>query len=176
MNRKSFFIQVRINLFDGKINQSQVEGITALLDEWDKRQFTDSRWLSYVLATVYHETGKRFQPVTEYGGQAYLMKKAYYPYYGRDLVQTTWKANYEKVKKFTGVDVVTNPELIKDLKVSAQVAIEFMNKGYYTGKKLSHFFNDKVDDPVNARRIINGLDKAELIAGYYREFDKALIV
>jgi putative chitinase len=57
---------------------------------------------------------------------------------------------------------------------SAKVAIEFMNKGWYTGKKLAHYFNDKVDDPINARRIINGLDKAELIAGYYKEVYRAL--
>jgi putative chitinase len=174
MNRKTFFINIRINLFNGTISQSQVDGITAILDEWDKRGFTDTRWLSYILATVYHETAKQFQPIKEKGGQAYLMKKAYYPYYGRDLVQTTWKANYEKVKKFTGIDVVTNPDLIADLKTAAAVAIEFMNKGWYTGKKLVHYFNDKVDDPINARRIINGTDKAELIAGYYKEFSKAM--
>lgn len=174
MNREYFFTQVRTNLFGGKISQSQVDGMTALLDEWSLRQFTDLRWLAYILATVYHETAKKFQPVTEYGGLKYLKSKVYYPYYGRDLVQTTWKANYERVKKFTGVDVVANPELIKDLKISAKVAIEFMNKGYYTGKKLAHFFNDKVDDPINARRIINGTDKAELIAGYYKEFYKAI--
>lgn len=174
MNRKSFFIQVRINLFDGNLSQLQVDGLTALLDEWEKRGFTDQRWLAYILATVYHETARQIQPIKEKGGQAYLMKKAYYPYYGRDLVQTTWKANYEKVKKFTGIDVVTNPELIADLKTAAAVAIEFMNKGWYTGKKLANYFNDSVNDPVNARRIINGTDKAELIAGYYREFFKAI--
>jgi putative chitinase len=174
INRKAFFLQIRIALFDGKISQSQVDGLTAILDEWDARGFTDTRWLAYIFATVHHETGRTFQPVTERGGQKYLKTKEYYPYYGRDLVQTTWKVNYEKVKKFTGVDVVSDPELIKDLKVSAKTAIEFMNKGWYTGKKLTHFFNDKVDDPKNARRIINGLDKAELIQSYYNEYNKAL--
>lgn len=175
MNRQSFFLEVRTKLFDGKLSQSQVDGLTALLDEWDARGFTDIRWLAYILATVYHETGRTIQPVTEFGGQKYLKSKVYYPYYGRDLVQTTWKANYEKVKKFTGIDVVANPELIKDLKTSAKVAIEFMNKGYYTGKKLSHYFNETKNDSINARRIINGTDKAELISGYYNEFLKALM-
>lgn len=174
INRKAFFLQIRIGLYDGKITQSHVDGITAILDEWDARGFTDIRWLAYILATVYHETARTMQPITEKGGEKYLKSKKYYPYYGRDLVQTTWDYNYEKVKKFTGIDVVKNPELIAELKTAAKVAIEFMNKGWYTGKKLAHYFNDKVDDPVNARRIINGLDKAELISRYYKEFNKAL--
>lgn len=175
INRKTFFIQLRVTLFDGELSDSQTEGINAILDEWEARKFEDIRWLAYILATVFHETGRRMQPVTEGGGEKYLKAKPYYPYYGRDLVQTSWKGNYEKVKKFTGVDVVSNPELIKDLKTAASVAIEFMNKGWFTGKKLAHFFNDKVDDSLNARRIINGLDKAELIQKYYKAFYKALI-
>jgi len=31
------------------------------------------------------------------------------------------------------------------------------------------------EDPINARRIINGLDKSELIAKYYYKFKEALI-
>jgi len=161
-------------LFKGKISVSQTGGINAIISEFNRRGFTDIRWLAYILATSYHETAKKMQPVTEYGGQTYLKSKPYYPYYGRDLCQTTWKANYEKVKKFTGVDVVSNPELIKDLKIASQVIVEFMNMGYYTGKKLSNYFNNTKDDPLNARRIINGTDKAELIATYHSKFLLAL--
>jgi hypothetical protein len=35
---------------------------------------------------------------------------------------------------------------------------------------LENYFNDKKEDWVNARRIINGTDKAELIAGYGKKF------
>ena len=165
---------IREKLFSGKLTQTQVNGIEAILDEWDNQGHKDKRWLAYILATVYHETAKRMQPVKEFGGEAYLKTKKYYPYYGRDLVQTTWKENYEKVKEFTGVDVVTKPYLIADLKVAAATAIHFMVNGYYTGKKLSHYFNGKKDDPVNARRIINGTDKASQIAEVYKVFLQAL--
>jgi len=166
---------IRNQLFGGSLKQSQVDGIENLIEEWAVRGFKDIRWFAYILATVYHETAGKMQPINEYGGETYLKNKPYYPYYGRDLVQTTWKGNYEKVKKFTGVDVVSNPALIADPKTSSKVAIEFMNKGWYTGKKLAHYFNDKLDDPRNARRIINGLDKAEHIADIYQVFYKALI-
>ena len=114
------------------------------------------------------------QPVKELGGQAYLKSKPYYPYYGRDLVQTTWADNYQKVKNFTGIDVVSNPELIGQMPLAATVAVIFMQKGWYTGKKLSDYFNKTKTDWFNARRIINGTDKAELIADYAKEFFAAL--
>jgi putative chitinase len=97
MNVKAFFIHIRINLFNGTLEQSQVDGINKLLDEWGNRAFTDIRWLAYILATVYHETAGTMNPIKEKGGEKYLRSKAYYPYYGRDLVQTTWKANYESL-------------------------------------------------------------------------------
>ncbi|HYD90363.1 MAG TPA: hypothetical protein VEA37_02625 [Flavobacterium sp.] len=173
MNKETFYNKLRKKLFD-KLSQKQVDGIEAILDEWARRGFKDLRWLAYILATVYHETDKKMVPVKEYGGEKYLKSKAYYPYYGRDLVHTTWLVNYKKVKVFTGIDVVSNPDLIADLNIAAKVAIEFMNKGYYTGKKLADYFNDKKEDWLNARRIINGLDKATLISGYGKEFLRCL--
>jgi hypothetical protein len=42
-----------------------------------------------------------------------------------------------------------------------------MQDGDFTGKDLSDYFDADTDDPVNARRIVNGTDKAQLIAGYH---------
>jgi hypothetical protein len=154
--------------------QSQVEGINNIVDEYKKRQINDKRILAYVLATVWHETAATMQPVKEKGGIAYLKKKVYYPYYGRDLVQTTWKANYEKVKAFSGIDVVTNPDLIAEPKLAVKVAFHFMLKGWYTGKKLGDYFKPDRADWINARRIINGTDKAELVANHAKKFLAAL--
>lgn len=168
------FSSIKYTLFNGKITNEQIEGINTILNEAAKIGITDKRQLAYILATVHHETGKQFRPIKEFGGEKYLLTKAYYPYYGRDLCQTTWKANYEKVKKFSGIDVVTHPELIGQMPLAAQVCVMFMSKGWYTGKKLSDYFNDTKEDWINARRIINGKDKAELIAGYAKEFLTAL--
>lgn len=168
------FDKVKFTLFGGKLTQEQVNGINTILDEAHKIGITDKRQLAYILATVHHETGKQFRPIKEFGGEKYLLTKAYYPYYGRDLCQTTWKANYEKVKKFSGIDVVTHPELIGQMPLAAQVCVMFMSKGWYTGKKLSDYFNDTKEDWISARKIINGKDKAELIAGYGKEFLSAL--
>lgn len=173
ITRPTFYNNIR-PLFGGKISPKQLEGMEAILNAWSASGYTDPRWLSYILATIYHETGKKMQPVKEFGGEAYLRSKPYYPYYGRDFVQTTWKANYEKVKTFTGVDVVNNPDLIMQIDMAAKVAVKFMADGVYTGRKLSHYFNATKTDWTGARRIINGTDKADLIAGYAMQFYDAL--
>ena len=46
--------------------------------------------------------------------------------------------------------------------------------GWFTGVGLPQYFDADTEDPVNARKVINGLDKADLIAGYYRSFKAAL--
>lgn len=148
----------------------QKEGVSALVEECATQLVVDKRQIAYILATVYHETGSRMQPVKEFGSDAYLKSKSYYPYYGRDLVQTTWYKNYKKVRDFTGLDVINNPDLMTELSVAVKVAVYFMSKGLFTGKKLSNYFDSITEDWVNARKIINGLDKAELIAGYAHEF------
>lgn len=49
-----------------------------------------------------------------------------------------------------------------------------MKEGWFTGRKLSDYINQSKKDYLNARRIINGMDKASLIAGYAETFEKAL--
>lgn len=174
MNHSLFFKSVRSSLFGGKLLQSQVDGMTDIITEFFKAGHTDDRWLAYIMATVFHETDRKMQPVTEYGGEEYLKKKKYYPWYGRDLTHTTWEENYQKVKDSTGVDVIGDPDLIAQMPLAAEVAVKFMVNGWYTGKKLFDYFNAIETDPENARRIINGKDKAKLIAGYYEHFLNAI--
>ena len=48
-----------------------------------------------------------------------------------------------------------------------------MNTGLFTTRKLSDYFSRSIDF-LNARRIVNGMDKAQLIAGYAQIFYNAL--
>ena len=182
IDRKKFFDAIRTSLFAGTLTQSQVDGITAVLDEWETRGLTDLRWLAYMLATDKHETNATMQAVRE----AYWLSEEwrqthlrYYPYYGRGLVQLTWEANYRKMGEALGVDLVHKPDTALELPVAVQVMFEGMLKGEtgvgdFTNLSLEQFFNDTKDDPVGARRIINGTDKAQLIAGYHWNFLTAL--
>ena len=42
--------------------------------------------------------------------------------------------------------------------------------GFFTGKKFGDFFSKTKEDWINARRIINRLDKAPQIADYGKKF------
>lgn len=152
----------------GSLNQSQVDGFETILKKWELTTLTDLRWLAYMFATTWHETAKTMQPITEYGSQKYLRSKKYWPYIGRGYVQLTWKINYERY------DIADEPERALEPNMAAHIMIDGMTKGIFTGKKLSDYFNSRIDNPVEARRIINGKDKAELIASYHQVFLKAL--
>src|SRR5881275_1515386 len=65
--RAKFFDNVRDKLFHGFLSRKQVEGMNAILDNWEKHELKDKRWLAYMLATTYHETSFRMQPIEEYG-------------------------------------------------------------------------------------------------------------
>lgn len=93
---------------------------------------------------------------------------------GRGYVQVTGRANYQWSKELTGTDLIASPDLIKECAIAVKVTFEGMLKGKFTGKKLSDYFNATTEDWVNARRIINAKDKADLIAGYGKKFYEAL--
>ncbi len=168
----------------------QVEGFEAIFNEWEDRGLTDMRYLYYILATIWHEVNKTMQPIEEYGKGKGLRygKRVWYDgriytdvphiYYGRGLTQNTWRDIYEKLTKANtrGWDFVSNPELLLKMEQSVWATFQAMTTGLYTGRKLSQYFNEKITDPVNARRIINGTDKAELIAEYWRKFSKSIVL
>ena len=82
--------------------------------------------------------------------------------------------------RLLGVNLLKNPELALVLETAIQIMFEGMLRGSssvgdFTGKCLEMYFNDKIDDPKGARRIINGTDKATLIANYHYQFLKCLI-
>lgn len=167
MNREYFFNRIRDAVFGGKLAQPQVEGITKILDYRDSNypKMSDDE-LAYLLATVTWETAFKMQPVREMGGERYLRSKKYYPWVGEGLVQVTWKENAVKFGAKKPGDLLTWP-------ISLRAAFEGMAKGMFTGKKLSDYIGQGRADYVGARRIINGTDRAKLIAGYARSYQNA---
>ena len=180
IDRNLFFAGIRQQPFDGKLSPGQVSGTSAILDEWERRKLTDLRSLAYMLATTKWETAHTMQPITEGGSQSYLRGKKYWPWIGRGYVQLTWERNYIAMTKLlnqAGFDVslTEKPELALDKKIAAFVMFEGMIRGTFTGKKLSDYFNDTKTDWLNARRIINGVDKASEIAAIGKMFYADLV-
>jgi hypothetical protein len=175
---EQFFASYRDNF--GTLTQEQVDGLNALLGAAASDEtITDLRWLAYMLATTYHETARTIQPVEEIGkgrGRPYGTEDPLtgQVYYGRGYVQLTWKRNYQKFGDLLGVDLASDPALALAPGTAYRIMSVGMIKGLFTGKKLPDYINDKKCDYVNARRIINALDKADLIAGYAQKFQTIL--
>lgn len=177
-DRDLYFDTVREDLFDGVLEQVQVDGQNIILAVWGYQERPDLRHLAYMLATTFHETATRMWPITEYGSDSYLQGKSYYPYIGRGFVQLTWKDNYARASKELNLtderDLVAYPNLALDSLIATRVLFAGMERGWFTGKYLDTYFTDAVDDPYNARRIINGTDCADIIAAYHDKFLAAL--
>jgi len=186
MDSTKFFDEIKVNLFHGHLTQVQVDNINGILSELLKKNITDVRWIAYILATVYHETASTMRPIEEYGkGAGYRygkkIKRSGLPYttpdqiyYGRGFIQLTWYENYQLFGRLLNIDLLNQPDLALQVDIATEILIEGMTKGDFTGKYLEIYFNDKITDWVNARKIVNGLDKAVLIAGYGKTFFSAL--
>lgn len=195
MNRAVFYNEIRDDLFSGALSKVQVAGIEDLLNVRDRLYPTcDDRWLAYILATVYHETGRRMVPVregfasTDEGAIAAVTKlynegriRVNYAipvngvsYFGRGRVQNTWIDNYRKLQARFQYPFVTNPSLlISRPDIDAEVTVTGHVEGIWTGRKLSDFINDAGCDYKDARSII-GKDRAGDIAGYAVNFENAI--
>lgn len=95
-------------------------------------------------------------------------------YRGRSFVQVTGRNNYAKFSKVLGVDLLGNPDLACNDDIAAKIIVIGMRDGLFTGKKLRDYFTPTSSDWVNARRIVNGLDRANDIAAYGKKFYSAL--
>lgn len=191
MSEAEFFHRIR-PLFGGRLSQSQVDGTKVLLGA---TQGLPIEHRAYILATAYHETAHTMQPVRETmastdaqaisrldaawsKGQLKWVKQPYWrrdadgkAWFGRGYVQLTHKINYSRAGQEIGLALVGDPSLALRPEVSAAIIVRGMRNGWFTGKKLSDYLPG---DYVNARRIVNGTDRAVQIAGYARSFENAL--
>lgn len=142
---------------------TRAQAITDILEECRAQGVTRHAQIAYVLATAQHETGDTFMPVRERGKLARVRHGAYY---GRGLVQLTHRTNYAKYERILGLPLVAHPDLALRPEVSTFLLVHGMRTGAFTGKRLDDYITDRKTDFLNARRIVNGLDRAPLIAGY----------
>lgn len=132
---------------------------------------------AYILATAYWETARTMEPVREafWLTEDWRRKNLrYYPWYGRGFVQLTWEANYKKAGEKLDRDFLSDPDAVMDAGASAKIIVIGMMEGWFTGKALPLYVNDKASDYRQARRVVNGMDKADEIAALARAYETAL--
>jgi predicted chitinase len=160
--------------------------------------------VAYILATVYTETFRTFKPIVEsfWISDKNIREKTYHrydpiladsdkrrktaiergnttegdgvKYCGRGYVQLTWKNNYKKIKNQFGIDVVNYPDKVLEPKLAAKIMIWGINEGIFTGVSINNYINNIKTDYVNARKVINGTDRDDLIANDAEKFEKDL--
>ncbi len=149
------------------------------------------RYAAYLLATAKHETAGSYRPCLERGLRRYFDKYEAgtalgqrlgntkpddgWRYRGRGYVQITGRSNYARLGQVLGVPLLGEPTLALEPALAYQIMSIGMLRGLFTGRKLSDYLTGDGADYVNARRTVNGLDRAALIAGYAEEFERALI-
>lgn len=142
---------------------------------------------AYVLGTAWHETGafkymreiwgptpaqKRYEGRADLGNTVAGDGKKFM---GRGFVQITGRRNYTDWGKRLGLDLLKEPQLAEQPAIAAKIIVIGMKLGTFTGKKLSDYVTLSRSDFRGARRIVNGTDRADLIADYARQFDTLLI-
>jgi hypothetical protein len=200
-DREKFFGDYRVRL--GSLKQEQVDGLNFLLDQFALDDgFTMVRELAYVLATAKGETSI-YQPRREIRASAtknpaiFRAQEKYWGtgFFGRGYVQITWERNYRNAgQKLAGksivvtdkngnqqpvtIDTVTfvqNPNWVMQPQAAYAIMSRGMREGWFTTKKLSDFIKDgQPPDYKNARKIINGLDRANEFAGFASNFELIL--
>lgn len=135
--------------------------------------------LAYILATAKWETNHTLRPVEE----AYWMSDdwrrknlRYYPWHGRGYVQLTWEENYKRAQRELelGHLLTEDPDAAMHPNIAKKILITGMMEGWFTGRKLGDYVTLTASDFENARRVVNGTDKAAKIAAIAREYDRAL--
>jgi hypothetical protein len=134
-----------------------------------------------MLATAFHETDRTMQPIREYGrgrGKRYGKPGPHggQAGYGRGYVQLTWPDNYARADRELqlGGALIANYDLAMDAGIAYRILSRGMLEGWFTGKRLADYIQGSRCDYLNARRIVNGTDRAATIAGYARAFEAIL--
>jgi uncharacterized protein (DUF2235 family) len=151
-------------IFGGKLSQEQVDGLNIILDTVNSSEFNvkDKRIVAYILATSFWETGRTMQAVkekTDKTGEAYFFRMYdikgsrpqvakrlgnLYPgdgvkFAGRGQVQLTGRTNYFNMGNYLKLDLINNPDLLLDTKVSARVLVHGIIEGSFTGVGINRY-------------------------------------
>lgn len=173
---EAFFAEVR--KVTGPLDETQVDVINRLLAS---AAHWSVAWLAYGLATAWHEA--RLKPIEEIGKGRGLKYGAPGKHgqvaYGRGLVQLTWDYNYALADLKLGLNgaLIKNYALALDPKVACDILVRGMEEGWFTGKSLVAYLPTErgtLAQFQEARRIINGTDRAAMIAGLAAKFQNAV--
>jgi peptidoglycan hydrolase-like protein with peptidoglycan-binding domain/predicted chitinase len=144
---------------------------------------TDERQIAYVLATAEHESqnftspeeahGRKQAAQNGYQGNEREGYKSGEEYFGRGYAHLTHWGNYRDLGQALGRgdELMDDPALAADPEVASRVLVLGMRDGLFTGRGLDDYITADNADYRNARRIVNGTDRAADIAALARTWE-----
>lgn len=139
---------------------------------------TDTGQIAYILATAQHESGMGQYQEEIASGSAYEGRGDLgntqpgdgVRFKGRGYVQITGRTNYSRWGQFLGIDAIANPALLSQPKYAiATLVLGMTGKNgapNFTGSTVGQYISGSNRDFIGARAVVNGSDRASLIAGY----------
>lgn len=145
-----------------------------------EKSISDVRQVAYILATLRWETANSYRPTTTRGWEHdFAERYGGSRYRGRGYVPLVGEENYRRMNQALGLagtpqDLLQHPENAVNPQIAFRTLTYGMLNGSFTGRKLGDYVSSEKADYVNARRVVNGLDRAEQIAADAREFETLL--
>jgi predicted chitinase len=183
----SIFIARKLLPVAAAVNENSLENLSLILLECCFYGVNDKSHVAYILASAHHESGMGKQMTEGADGRAYEGRVDLCNnqpgdgprYKGRGFVQITGRCNYTFYKEFLltrglNFDLVNAPQRATEREIAAIILVHGMRSGRFTGSRLAQFGSDCNFDFVNARRVVNGLDRAARIAAIARRYRTSL--
>ena len=164
----TFLLRLSRNL-NTTFSEPQKKAVRLLAMEADAAGVTDINQFAYILGTCWHEcTFKSIKEIrAKEGTNLWRIQNRYWlsGYYGRGYSQLTWRNNYKKFSPIVGLDLRLFPDAALKPEIGAKILVRGMVGGLFSGVSLSKYFPAGGDaDWIRARRIVNGNDRAEMVA------------
>jgi hypothetical protein len=159
------------------------KNLPIILNECIASGVTDRGQIAYILATTEHEShfgrfmleladGWDYEDRSDLGntqpGDGPRFK-------GRGFSQTTGRRNYQIWSDKLGIDLIAHPEKAALPEIASMILVRAMRDGNFTGLTLERFIAGDHRDFFNARKVVNGLDRADDIAQIAEYYFRAIV-
>ena len=171
-----------VSVLPQNLQQSARQNFPFIVQEAQRQGVQNKAQLAYILATATHESGAGKYMEEFASGRAYEGRRSLgntqpgdgVRFKGRGYVQLTGRRNYTDWSRRLGMDLVGNPRLVENPQVAAKILVGGMMGGTFTGRGLGSYINGQQTDFHNARRTVNGTDRAGSIAGIAQRLMSAM--
>lgn len=171
-----------VSVLPQNLQQSARQNFPFIVQEAQRQGVQNKAQLAYILATATHESGAGKYMEEFASGRAYEGRRSLgntqpgdgVRFKGRGYVQLTGRRNYTDWSRRLGMDLVGNPRLVENPQVAAKILVGGMMGGTFTGRGLGSYINGQQTDFHNARRTVNGTDRAGYIGGIAQRLMSAM--